>query len=343
MVNRIFMDNSIPPSKKKNLLAAAACLCLAIHAAVSEPVANFTLESDFFDSMDLEVELVQPAPLDMDYADSTYILPPPKHKSTGLLGIRQPATLKYIRHYMTETKREHIAEALYRARDYRPYIVASLRKNRMPLWLQYLPLVESDYTPNAVSVSGATGLWQFMENSMEPFMKKSEWYDERLDPWKETDAAIKKLQDNYRMFGDWTMAVAAYNMGAGALMKITKANPSKDYWQLCRENLLPEQTVQYIPKLCALAELCENAEYYGLIEFGIQNEFVRDRKPEKYSYLKVKGSISLEKIARASELDEETLEFLNPALMKKITPPDEVWLLRLPAGYAKKIAKSISG
>ncbi len=342
MLNRIPGDNSVPQAKKKLLLAATAFLCLALQQAASEPVANFTLESDFFDSMDLEVELVSPAPLGMDYADSTYILPPPEHKGSGLRGIRQQATLRYIRHYMTEAKREHIAEALYRARDYRPYIVAALKKNRMPLWLQYLPLVESDYTPNAVSSSGATGLWQFMENSMEPFMKKNQWYDERLDPWKETDAAIRKLQDNYRMFNDWTLAVAAYNMGAGALMKITRANPGKDYWNLCQENLLPEQTSQYVPKLCALAELCENAEYYGLIEFGIQNEYVRDRKPEKYSYIKIKGSISLEKIAQVSDISLEELEFLNPALIKKITPPDETWTVRLPAGLARKIAKSIS-
>jgi membrane-bound lytic murein transglycosylase D len=128
----------------------------------------------------------------------------------------------------------------------------------MPPALEYLPVVESEYKPLATSRSGARGLWQFMENSIKPFMEKNEWIDERLDPWKSTDAALSKLQDNYKMFGDWPIAIAAYNCGAGAMQRILKKAPEKTFWYIAEKGLLRDQSVQYVPKFLAISELSEN-------------------------------------------------------------------------------------
>ena len=101
---------------------------------------------------------------------------------------------------------------------YRDFILDLLDTYQIPKELLFLPVIESGYSEYAVSKSGATGIWQFMENSMKPLLKKSTWFDDRRDGWKSTDMAILKLTENYKTFGDWALALAAYNCGAGACL-----------------------------------------------------------------------------------------------------------------------------
>ena len=151
---------------------------------------------------------------------------------------------KFRRQYLEPKWTKVLYDALENAIDYRLYVRKALLDAQMPPELEYLPIVESNYKTNAKSKSGALGLWQFMENSVKPFLTLNDYVDERLDPWKETDAALKKLKENYNIFGDWLIAIAAYNCGAGAMTraiaKLSK-DDEKDFWTLCDKKLIPAQ------------------------------------------------------------------------------------------------------
>lgn len=270
-----------------------------------------------------------------------YTVKEPIHKDIGLSGLNDKRTEKFLDYYLSDKGRKKLADILIDSAEYRHYVRQQLAKKKMPSFLQYLPIVESEYKANAVSVSGATGLWQFMENSMDPFLKKNEWYDQRLDPWTETDAALSKLNDNYKMFGNWELALAAYNMGAGAVKRAKKQSKA-DFWMLADLELLSDQAIMYVPKLIAITEVIENAEYYGAIDIGIADKWVETVKPLNFGKLKITGKISLETIAEKSGTDLEQLVRLNPALLKGCTPPKETWTLRVPAGKAREIAESLT-
>ena len=124
---------------------------------------------------------------------------------------------KYIEQYTKPFGKRQLSEILDNGEPYRLYVRQELKKKNLPAALEYLPVVESEYKPLAVSKSGARGLWQFMDNSIAGLLKKNEYIDERYDPWLSTDAALKKLEENYRQFKDWPLAIAAYNCGAGAM------------------------------------------------------------------------------------------------------------------------------
>lgn len=270
-----------------------------------------------------------------------YTIPEATRKSVGISGLNKSSTKKFREFYLNDSKQIWLSEVLYDSIPYRPYIVQQLKRRKMPLCLQFLPIVESNYKVKATSPSGAKGLWQFMENSMSPYMQKNWWYDERLDPWKETDAALSKLAENYKTFGDWAFALAAYNMGAGAIKKIQKQYPGKDYWWLSENGKLRKETADYVPKLLAISDLIMNAEYWGLLRIAACDKRIENVAPETFSYVKITGSVSFETISKATEISVSTLEFLNPALLHNATPSKSTWRLRLPKGSAKKAAEDL--
>ena len=270
-----------------------------------------------------------------------YTVEESQRKGVGIKGLNQKSTKHFRELYMADSKIKWLSDVLVDSIPYRPYIKSQLKKKKMPLCLQYLPIVESNYKVTAVSSSGATGLWQFMENSMSPYMKKSWWYDERYDPWKETDAALHKLLDNYKTFGDWAFALAAYNMGAGAIKRIQKAHPGKDFWYLAENGYIRKETAEYVPKLLAIADIIDNAEYWGLIQIAACDKMIYGLAPETFDYINITGKISLEKISSVTEINFETLKKLNPALIKNFTPPEMTWKLRVPKGSTKEAAEKL--
>lgn len=310
--------------------------------ASAEPVADFTLTMDSLEKKESAQKAPPSLPAQTDSRDAKpYRIAEPKRRDIGMHGVFQERTAAYRERYLSDANRKWLSEVLYDSIPYRPYIRAQLKARKMPLYLQYLPVVESNYKPTAVSPSGATGLWQFMANSMSPYLKKNEYLDERRDPWKETDAALSKLTENYRTFRDWNLAIAAYNMGAGAVGRIVKAHPGKDFWQLCEQGLLSSQAAEYIPKLIAVADIVENADYYGALEIGVADKRIEGVQPQKFSYLKVKGSIHLSTVAEAAGIPLETVRMLNIELLKDCTPPKSEYRIRLPEGAAKTAAESL--
>ncbi|MBB5218977.1 LysM peptidoglycan-binding domain-containing protein [Treponema rectale] len=286
-------------------------------------------------------EQKQEAEPDEEYTKIYTVVPEAKRYSVGLSGMNHSLTKKFRTQYLKDTGKAQLTAILYDSLPYRPYIRQQLKAKKMPMIIQYLPIIESNYKTTAVSRTGATGLWQFMTNSMSPFLKKNTWYDERLDPWKETDAALSKLLDNYKMFHNWELSLAAYNMGAGAMKRILKKHPGKDFWYLAEHGYLPAQTRDYVPKLIAVADVIENAEYYGVLEIGIADKAIETHAVEKYEYVTVAGMISLEQISKLTGIERSVLDFLNPSLLKKCTPAGEKYSLRVPSGTSEKAAEAL--
>src|SRR5574344_517764 len=260
------------------------------------------------------------------------VIPDAERKPLELEGVDHELTEKYRVRYLTTNGKQWLAKALADSAPYRPYIRQQLAEKNLPLILQYLPIVESNYKTSAVSRAGAVGIWQFMTNSMAPFLKKNSWYDERRDPWKATDAALVKLAENYKMFGDWEIAIAAYNCGAGAMTRVVKKNPDKDFWYLAENKQLRSKSTEYVPILLAIADIIDNAEYYGAIEIGAADKIIEDVPVEQFDYVNVAGMFSLAQIAKITSIPEATLEMLNPALYRSCTPARQTYMLRVPLG-----------
>lgn len=148
--------------------------------------------------------------------------------------------------------------------SYRPLFTEGYDKEKLPWCLEYLPIIESSYKPTAKPVNGVSvGMWQFMPNSVKPYMELSEYVDERRDPWISTDAALKKLSENFRTFGDWPLALAAYNCGAGAVKRALSKSGKKTFKDLCENDLIPKHAQVYVPNFCCIADLIGNSAYYN--------------------------------------------------------------------------------
>lgn len=249
-------------------------------------------------------------------------------------GMDRAEVEKFRQMYLTEKWSKLLSSYLETAMPYRLYVRKCLQELELPEILEYLPVVESNYKTNAVSRSGAIGMWQFMANSVKPFLELNDYVDERLDPWKSTDAALKKLTDNYNYFQDWLIAIAAYNCGVGAMNKYIKKGGVKDFWYLVDNHILPNQTAMYVPKLLAIADLVTNCEYYGLNlpSHDEEYELLDNEKNATFDYLTVNKAYSISQLAREMRMDEKTLKNLNPSFIMGFTHPSKTSKIRLPLG-----------
>ncbi len=294
-----------------------------------------------------QAQAVQPAqqaqPLKSQQAQSVQSPQNPQFSLIGGIKIAdspyaQKQIQKYIKQYTTAFGKQQLYDILDNGELYRLYVRQELKKRGMPTALEYLPVVESEYKPMAVSKSGAKGLWQFMDNSIEGLLKKNDFIDERYDPWKSTDAALKKLQDNYRQFKDWPLAIAAYNCGAGAMKKILSGVKEKTFWFIAENGLLRDQSVQYVPKLLAIAELSDNSSTYK-IELP---KITSSNRNADFDYITTDTQIALNRLSSELKMEPSILKKLNSALLTFATPPKEKYELRLPSGMKKSAEIAIA-
>ena len=235
--------------------------------------------------------------------------------------------------YLT-THRQWLYNILDKATPYRIYVRSEIEKRGLPSFLEYLPIVESDYNPKAVSPSNACGMWQFMLNSIAPNLRYNDYIDERFDPWKSTNAALIKLQENYYTFGDWLLAITAYNCGAGAMARAIKKGQSRDFWYLSENGFLSDQACLYVPKLLAIAEVCDNQKKYDITFPTAKDEFGEKFycNANDFDYIRVKDEVNIMALAKYMRIDETEFLRLNLALTKQLTPPDQEYDIRLPSG-----------
>ncbi len=243
---------------------------------------------------------------------------------------------KYISEFSSNFGVSWLKNILDTAQVYRPYIRKKLAEYGMPQCLEFLPVIESNFNYKAVSKSGAVGLWQFMENSIGGYLMKNDWIDQRKDPWSSTDAALKKLKENYNYFGDWSLALAAYNMGLGGLSRLMASSGLKTFWQLADAGLLKTETKNYVPKFLAVADLVTNSAWYGVDLPAYTDEYDFD-----FATVPVERQVDLEKLAEATGIKCETFRFLNPGLLYSVTPYAQHYDLRVLSRDAAAVSSAL--
>ncbi|MBS1123681.1 MAG: Lytic transglycosylase catalytic [Deltaproteobacteria bacterium] len=211
---------------------------------------------------------------------------------------------------------------------YRDLIVTNLRKARLPEDLLYVAMIESSYDPNELSSAGAMGVWQWMPAGAKIYgLRRDRWVDERRDPYRSTIAQMDYFKDLYARFGDWHIALAAFNVGYGAVLRSIARYNTNDYYQLCEyENALPWENCWYTPKVLAAAIVGRNRAAFGFDKLKVS-------APEAWEDLAVPTSLPLSVIARVANVAEADVKRLNPQLRHGRTPPGEAgYVVRVPVG-----------
>ncbi|MDR0557953.1 MAG: LysM peptidoglycan-binding domain-containing protein [Treponema sp.] len=249
-------------------------------------------------------------------------------------GLEKSATRHYIERYTTRSGKLWLNGIMANAQPYLAFIRREIDARDLPRELLYLPVIESGFVNRARSSAGAVGLWQFMRNSIGPFdMKITDWMDERMDFWKSTIGALRKLQENHYVLGDWALALAAYNMGLGGVQRIIRRTGVKDYWKLSEQNHLRIETSVYMPKLLAVSYILTH-----LRQFGLPVIWTKD---VQWTRIKAGKTIDLRLLAEYAGVDEKILINANQELFYTVTPPDENYYLKVRSEDADKIAATL--
>jgi membrane-bound lytic murein transglycosylase D len=243
--------------------------------------------------------------------------------------------LQFVNYFQTPRGSAIVETGLRRAGQYREMVGRVLREEGMPQDLIYLAQAESAFQPQAVSKAGARGMWQFMSFAGHKYgLQKSWWVDERQDPEKATRAAAHDLRDLYDQFGDWYLAMAAYNSGAGAVQHAIERTGYADFWELYKRNALPKETRNYVPIILALTIISKDPAHYG-VHFDPE-------PPLKTDAVKPGQPIDLRLVAETIDTDLDTLRALNPQLLRLVTPADPEFVLQLPEGSAERFFAEIA-
>ncbi len=227
--------------------------------------------------------------------------------------------------YFAVKDREYTKMIIERKNVYFPIFEKYLKKYGLPDELKYLSIIESGLNPRAISRAGAVGLWQFMSFTGRHFDLHQDWYiDERMDPEKSTEAACRFLKQLYNMFGDWELAIAAYNTGPGNVRKaIRRSGYKKTFWQIYPH--LYRETRSYLPQFVAMIYVLNYAEEHNFTEDNIKHRMETDT-------IMVKSYVHFETLANQLNLCTDDLSDLNPALKHKVLPEiTKGYVLRLPA------------
>src|SRR5271165_103916 len=246
--------------------------------------------------------------------------------------------------YFSNRGRGTVERALSRSGRYEDMIRRTLKEEGVPQDLIYLAQAESGFHPLAVSKAGARGMWQFMGSRAKGYgLERSWWVDDRQDPEKATRAAARHLKDLYHQFGDWYLAMAAYNSGPGTVQSAVKRTGYADFWELYRRTVLPKETRNYVPIIVAVTIMAKNPAQYGLTD-------VVKEKPIPYDAVKIDYPIDLRLVAECVDASAADLQDLNPSLLRMTTPRvtgnaserDRQFELHLPAGTAAKFQAAVA-
>lgn len=236
-----------------------------------------------------------------------------------------PALESVIKTFL-KNRRQTLERLMGLSHFYFPMFEHEFDKYNIPLEIKYLAIVESALKPRAKSRVGATGLWQFMFTTGKMYgLDVSSYVDERSDPVKSTEAAAQYLSKLYEIFGDWDLALAAYNSGPGNVTKaIRRSGGYENYWNI--RNYLPRETAGYVPAFLATMYIFEYADEHG---FNKQKPLFNYVETDT---IRVKQMITLDQVSEVTGVDIDALQFLNPSYKLDIIPyiKDENYILRLP-------------
>jgi membrane-bound lytic murein transglycosylase D len=239
--------------------------------------------------------------------------------------VRNARVEAYLELFRT-VRRKGFERGLVRSKVYQRRMREILAEEGIPQDLYYLALIESAFNPYAYSRARAMGVWQFIEGTGKLYgLRKDWWSDERRHLESSTRAAARHLRDLHQEFGDWPLAMAAYNCGAGRVRRELQRRPGADFWSLP----LPTQTKNYVPAIMAAIIIAKDPEAHGFA--------VDYLPPVEYDVATVEGSTSLDVVADCAGVTVEEVRSLNPQLLRWCTPPVEApYPVLLPAGTGER-------
>jgi membrane-bound lytic murein transglycosylase D len=280
---------------------------------------------------------VEPAPLDVALSEVTFGPPDPAllGKVSAELKTTQSDLPLVVNNYVagfisyfsnSQSGHAHLVASLERAGKYKDMISRILRENGVPQDLIYQAVAESGFQPQALNArSGAGGMWQFMPFAGAYNLERNGYFDERFDPEKSTVAYAKYMKGLYAQFGDWYLAMAAYDWGPGNVQRAVSRTGYADFWELLRHNALPSETRAYVPGIIAAAIMAKNPQQYGLANVTPMAAVLFDTVTTSYA-------IDLRLVADLTGASVSEIVALNPALLRMQTPRDIPYDLRIPPG-----------
>jgi len=287
----------------------------------------------------------QPEPAPIDEANTANIPVDPnvkakaeadlQHIQSDLPLIMNDSVAGFISYFSTHAR--SVFEASWvRSGRYREMIQRIFKEEGIPQDLIYLAQAESGFKPLALSRARARGMWQFMASRGVGYgLRRSLWVDDRQDPEKSTRAAARHLKDLYNQFGDWYLAMAAYNSGPGNVQQAVRRTGYADFWELYKRNVLPTETKNYVPIILAMTIMSKNPARYGL-------DALQPDPPMTYEVVRVDYPVDLRLVAECVDVPVEQMIDLNPSLLRRTTPKDQPFDLRLPEGTKEKYQAAIA-
>jgi len=243
------------------------------------------------------------------------------------------AVLGYV-NYFSNRGHGTITVAMQRSGRYRPMIQRILDEEGVPQELIHLAQAESGFMPRAMSRARATGMWQFMAwRGAEYGLQRTTYTDDRLDPEKATRAAAHHLHDLYNMFGDWYLAIAAYDCGPQTVQTAVERTGYADFWELRARGELPIETTNYVPIILAMTIMEKNAQAYGLDQ-------VQMDPPIEYDTVELAALTSLPLIADVTDTSVPELAELNPALLGSLAPAN--YAVHVPKGSSTRLTAALA-
>lgn len=236
--------------------------------------------------------------------------------------------------YFTVRNREYTRMVLQRQDIYFPMFEQTLAEHNMPDDVKFLSIIESGLNPKAKSRVGAMGLWQFMPATGKMYsLNINRDIDDRMDPELSTDAAAKYIKSLYRMFGDWEMALAAYNCGPGNVRKaIRRSGGKKTFWEVY--NYLPKETRSYVPQFQAMMYVLRHTEDHNFV-------LEQPTYPIAYEKIKFNQELDLEQLANLTGICIDDLEHLNPSIQNRLIPSSNMHMsVRVPKSKSDFIAQN---
>src|SRR5271168_2676597 len=294
-------------------------------------------------SSDSDTQKAEPAPI--DETNDITLSPDAKIKAKAQLEIKSthsdlPLMMTdqvagYIS-YFSNRGRGTFERAFARSGRYHDMMVSILKQEGVPQDLIYLAQAESGFHPLAVSRAGARGIWQFMAARGRGYgLGHSMWVDDRQDPEKSTRAAAHHLKDLYNQFGDWYLAMAAYNSGPGTVQAAVKRTGYADFWELYRRNVLPKETRNYVPIILAMTIVTKNLSQYGFDDVSMDEAI-------KYDSVTIDYAVDLRLVAECVNATQAQLQELNPSLLRLTTPRVGTFELHLPPGTKAQFQTAIA-
>jgi len=318
----VFLHADIPPGDEAAFRTAFNDLVTRVHTQQLDDF-QVSVETEATELPQEEIPVLSDAEIDLLRTRMAGTLPE-LPKFTIPVPADNPRVLEAAE-YLSTNRQEVIAEGLARGQRYLPLIRETFTEAGVPLELAYIPLIESLFKSTVRSHASAVGLWQLMAPTARLYGLRVDWYvDERRDPVKSTKAIARFILDYYREFDDWHLAIAAYNGGKGRVGRALQRTGTDNFWSLATTTALPRETREFVPKILAAILIGTDPEAYG-VRFVAEPAF-------RYDDVSIDSMTDLQVIAEAAGTTLETIQDLNPQFLRRTTPNDGNYSMRVPEG-----------